>query len=121
MSERMIFCLGEGNYETKGEGYQKSYRAFNKDITKDRYNEIFKEVREILKDLKLELNKEEWPDEWKKVTKEQWSKLSLIPEWDKSVVEGIIGFDIDLKVEATKELTVAEVSEKLGYAVKIIK
>ena len=95
----MIFCLGEGKYEKKGIGYQKNYHAFNKSVSEERYQEIFKHCREVLKDLKLELNKNNWSDEWKKVTTEQWNKLAELPEWDKKVVEGIIGFELDLKDE----------------------
>jgi len=99
MSEKMIFCLGEGKYEPKGIGYQKNYHAFNKPVSEERYQEIFKHCKEVLKDLKLELNKNNWSDEWKKVTTEQWNKLAELPEWDKEVVEGIIGFELDSKDE----------------------
>ena len=99
MSEKMIFCLGEGKYEKKGIGYQKNYHAFNKPVSEERYQEIFKHCKEVLKDLKLELNKNSWSDEWKKVTTEQWNKLAELPEWDKEVVEGIIGFELDSKDE----------------------
>lgn len=95
----MIFCLDDGKYESKSEGYQKNYRAFNLDVSEKRYEEILKEVKEILKDFKLELNKNSWVDEWRKVSKEQWLKLSQIPEFDKKVVEGIIGFELDLKTK----------------------
>ena len=44
-------------------------------------------TNDILKDLELELNKNSWENEWKKVTKEQWKRLSEIPEFDKEVVE----------------------------------
>ena len=99
MSEKMIFCLGEGKYEKKGIGYQKNYHAFNKPVSEERYNVIFNYCREVLEDLKLELNKNNWSDEWKKVTTEQWNKLAELPEWDKKVVEGIIDFELDLKDE----------------------
>ena len=99
MSEKMIFCLGEGKYELKGIGYQKNHHAFNKPVSEERYNVIFNYCKEVLKDLKLELNKNNWSDEWKKVTTEQWNKLAELPEWDKEVVEGIIGFELDLKDE----------------------
>ena len=99
MSEKMIFCLGEGKYKREGIGYQKNYHAFNKPVSEERYNVIFNYCREVLEDLKLELNKNNWSDEWKKVTTEQWNKLAELPEWDKKVVEGIIGFELDSKDE----------------------
>lgn len=37
MSEKMIFCLGEGKYESKGAGYQKNLQIFNKDVTEEEY------------------------------------------------------------------------------------
>ena len=93
----MIFCLGGGKYETKGIGYQKNYYAFNKPVTEDRWSKIRELVKTILSDLKLELNKENWSDEWKKVSQKQWKELSEIPEFDKKVVEGIIGFELNLE------------------------
>jgi len=38
MSERMIFCLGEGKYESKGDGYQKNNRIFNQQVTADEFD-----------------------------------------------------------------------------------
>ena len=38
MSERMLFCLGDGKYESSGEGYQKNNRIFNKDVTSDEFD-----------------------------------------------------------------------------------
>jgi hypothetical protein len=96
MSEKMIFCLGEGKYESEGIGYQKNNYAFNKPVPYTRYLEITIEIKEILKDLKLELNKNSWSYEWKKVTQEQWKCIAEIPEFDKKVVEGIIGFELEL-------------------------
>ena len=96
MSEKMIFCLGEGRHKSKGIGYQKNHMAFNKKVSEERYDEILGELRKILEDLKLELNEESWSDEWKKVTRKQWIEISKIPEFDKGVVEGITGIELDL-------------------------
>lgn len=120
MSEKMIFCLGEGKYESKGDGYQKNYMAFNKKVSEERYKEILNLIREdILKELKLELDKEGWPDEWKKVTNQQWKRILEIPEADQKVIEGIIGFELDIK--ETQEMTLAEVCKELGRDIKIKK
>ncbi len=88
----MVFCY---NLD------KKEYYAFNKDVGEDRYNEIRDLIKnDILKDLKLELNENPWEDEWKKVTAEQWRKLSEIPEFDREVVENIVGFEIRLEDDA---------------------
>lgn len=97
MSEYMIFCLGKGKYTSEGIGYQKNYHAFNKPVSKDRYGEILNHCNEVLKDLKLKLNENSWEEEWKKVTTDQWKKLAELPEFDKEVVEGIIGFELNLE------------------------
>jgi len=55
----------------------------------------------------------------KKKPQSAWTELAKLPEFDKEVVEKIIGFKLDL--ETAKEMTVREISEKLGYEVKIIK
>jgi len=116
----MIFCLGEGKYERKGIGFQKYNMAFNKQVTEKRNSEIRNLIRtDILKDLKLELNKEDWSDEWKKVTNKQWKRILEIPEADKEVIEGIIGFELDLK--ENEEMTLSEVCKELGRDIKIKK
>ena len=38
MSERMIFCLGEGRHKSKGAGYQKNLQIFNTPVTEDVYS-----------------------------------------------------------------------------------
>ena len=40
MSEYMLFCLGYGKYESKGEGYQKNFRIFNKDVERKEWETI---------------------------------------------------------------------------------
>lgn len=34
----MLFCVGEGKYESKGEGYQKNNRIFNQQVTPDEFD-----------------------------------------------------------------------------------
>jgi hypothetical protein len=111
-----LFCYSE-NYNDENSFQQKRYRAFNKEVGETRYNEIVKEVKEILKDLKLELNKNTWSDEWKKVTQEQWKQLLEIPEAKdfKKGFEYISGVKIDL------EETDILIKNGRKYQVKIIK
>jgi len=97
MSERMGFCVGEGKWESKGIGYQKNNHWFNKPMTPKRWDEIKKIVDNILEGLELELNKNSCSEEWKKVTKAQWLKISELPEFDKEVVEKRIGFELNLE------------------------
>ena len=86
MTEYNIFCWAK-KYDDKDSFQQKRYRVFNKKVGKDRYYEIKKQIDEIFKDLKI--------DEWKKVENKQWKQLSEIPEFDKKIVENIIGFELD--------------------------
>lgn len=43
----MIFCLGEGKFKTSGEGYQKNYRIFNNDISKETYDTIYSKMPSV--------------------------------------------------------------------------
>ena len=96
MTEYNLFCYAED--ENKDGFQQPRYRAFNKIVGKKRYYEIKDLIRnDILKDLKLELNKNNWEGEWKKVSPEQWKRILEIPEADREVIEKIIGFEIDLE------------------------
>jgi len=79
MTEYNLFCYST-EYNDENSFQQKRYRAFNKEVGKERYNEILSEVKTILKGLKLELNKNSWLNEWEKVTQAQWKQLLAIPE-----------------------------------------
>ena len=109
-SRNVIFC-----YDIKC----KEYYAFNKQVTEDRYYEIKNLWNKLKGDFKLELENNEWTDEWKKLPNSVWQELAKLPEWDINVVEKITGFKPN--IEISKEMTVAEISEKLGYEVKVIK
>ena len=109
-SRNVIFC-----YDIKC----KEYYAFNKQVTEDRFYEIINLWNNLKGDFKLELENNKWIDEWKKLPNSVWQELAKLPEWDINVVEKIIGFKPN--IEISKEMTVAEISEKLGYEVKVIK
>ena len=94
MTEYNIFCWAK-KYDDKDSFQQKRYRVFNKKVSKSRYYEIREQINEIFKDLELELDKNKWINEWKKVKNKQWKQLSKIPEFDKKIVENIIGFELD--------------------------
>jgi hypothetical protein len=74
MTEYNIFCYSK-KYNDKDSFQQKKFRAFNKEVSEKRYNEIYILIKKILpkKDLKLS-------DFWESVTPEQWKKLLEIPE-----------------------------------------
>lgn len=119
MTEDNIFC-GSEEYNDENSFQQKRYRAFNKEVGENRYLEIVRLIKnDILKDFKLELSKNSWKDEWKKVTNEQWKRLSEIPEFDIDVVELIIGFKPEIK--DVEEMTLKEICKELGRDIKIIK
>jgi hypothetical protein len=92
MTEHNVFCWAEDEED----GFQQPrYRAFNKEVGEKRYYEILSLIkRDILEDLKLELNKNNWEDEWKKVTNDQWKQILAIPEADQDIIEKIIGFEL---------------------------
>ena len=108
-SSDVMFC-----YDIKS----KEYEAFNKPVTEGRLAEIKTIWDKIKGDFKLELKDNSWKDEWKKLPQSAWVELSKLPEFDKKVVENIIGFELNL--ETTRKMTVKEISEKLGYEVEII-
>ena len=122
MSENMIFCSGEGKYEPRGVGYQKNYYAFNKYVGKEKFNELYYKVHNILPNSRVGLKDSNKKEEWKKVTNEQWRKLSQIPEFDKEVVESIVGFNInfDDKVKIVVEGKTTYISRESAKALNLI-
>ncbi len=117
----MIFCLGEGRYERRGDGYQKNLMAWNKSITKDRYDAILKELKTILSDFKLD-PRNGWTSEWQKVRSSQWEKISKIPEFDLALTKKITGLSkIEIDEEKTidiegKKFTVSELKNLISSA-----
>jgi len=115
MTEFNIFCYSE-KYNDKNSSQQKIYRAFNIEVTRDRYFKIRIIAKKILtfEDKPKTLN-----DFWKSVTQKQWQELSSIPEAKnfKKGFEYISG----CKIEEVEEMTLEEVCEELGKNVKIIK
>lgn len=75
MSERMILCLGDGKHSSKGEGYQKHLRIFNKEVSEERYEE----VRSLLSDNDIKI----------KLT--QWTEYDQLSEEDKTTTEKQLG------------------------------
>ena len=66
MSEKMLFCLGEGKYVNQGEGYQKNYRVFNTDVSIDDYNEVINSRPEFKLPVSVWVDKKDMTDEEKK-------------------------------------------------------
>ena len=103
-------------------GY-KEYVVFNKEVGKERFGKLYNKIYQIISP-KLQMKTELLEDQWKKsVTDEQWKKLAQIPEFDREVVEKIVGFTLpidDEPEESVQEMTVEEISKLVGKKVKIV-
>ena len=127
MSENMLFCLGKGNSYSEGEGYQKNYRVFNKDVEKKEWKEIrssvsgikisflplikkedmtadekknypvYKEIGGYLKKISYE---DAWANWWNSASQEERNKILNIKYFDAAIFKEITGIDV-----ATKSLT----------------
>ena len=124
MSEKMIFCLGEGRTISSGAGYQKNLQIFNKSVTEEVYNKVKSALN--IKNFKLPIakwvKKEDMTSEeksswssykqtggflktlsYKDAWTEMWSALSQsdkqffkeIPNFDSEIFEKITGIKID--------------------------
>jgi hypothetical protein len=145
MSEKMIFCLGDGKYESKGEGYQKNNRIFNKEVTIEEYSRQINSKPKFILPVTMWVKKEDmtdeeknnksnwselggylktlsyknaWKEGWKNSSKEFKNWVKNLPNFNAELFEKITGIKYESEV---KEMTVKEISEKLGYDVKIIK
>lgn len=118
MSERMLFCLGEGKFESKGAGYQKNNQIFNtqvtedewseareslpgikilitqwvdkKDMTKDEKNDnpVYKEVGGYLRHYNY---KEAWANWWSQASQKDKQAILDLPHFNAEIFEGITG------------------------------
>lgn len=144
MSENMIFCLGTGKWESEGEGFQKSYRIFNKQVTKDEYEKILSSLSsinipqtkwtdekymsaeekkniKIAKDiggfLKTYSCEEAWASFWATATSEQKSAILNISQFDAEIFKGITGLDVANVATSSVEQEAIEVLKKAGYSI----
>jgi hypothetical protein len=62
--------------------------------------------------------KEAWRNSWDNATDKDKELLYALPNFDKEVFKEISGIDLD--EDTVKELTIAELEEKLGYKIKVI-
>ena len=123
MSENMLFCLGEGQYESQGAGYQKSYQVFNQQVEQKEWEEIknsldikilptiwidkagmtaeekknnsvYKEIGGYLKTFTYE---EAWANWWKEASQKDKNKILDIKYFDHKIFTEITGIDIQAK------------------------
>jgi hypothetical protein len=136
MSEFMLFCLGAGEWESKGAGYQKSYQIFNVQVEKEEWEKIknsvpdielpvahwvkgdemtaaekkektiYKEIGGYLKVLSYEDTWKEW---WNAAAEKDKKAILDIKYFDAVIFKGITGIDI----KATPSLRGKEVEVKL--------
>jgi hypothetical protein len=142
MSEKMLFCIGEGKNKKSGIGYQKNNMVFNTQITPEEFDKILipriklpiqkwvsekdmsdkdKEDNSDYKHLggyfKKLLYKDAWQEVWSELDDEDKNKFKSIPHFNADIFEQITGIKID---EEVIEITIAEISEALGKKVIII-
>ena len=124
MSENMLFCLGEGKYESQGIGYQKNYHVFNKLVEKEEWgkiksslptikllithwiykkdmtddekenNSIYKEIGGYLKRFSYE---EAWKNWWEQAKQSDKDAITSIKYFDREIFKGITGIDVEEK------------------------
>ena len=127
----MIFCLGEGRYETKGAGYQKNLQIFNTLVSEEVYNStksalnvkgfkfpIAKWIKlEDIKDptttqtqlsgyLKTLSYKDAWAEMWASLSQEDRNFFKTLPHFNAEIFEGITGIKIEDNNLSGKEVEV---------------
>ncbi len=105
MSERMIFCFGEGVF-SQGAGYQKNLQIFNKPVTQDVFKSALSALKE--KDFKLSFTKiidgdldiltykEAWKEMWKGMSLDDRKFFGTLPNFDKTIFKSITGIEYDV-------------------------
>lgn len=145
MSERMIFCLGEGRYESKWAGYQKNLQIFNTPVTEDVYSKTLSLLNakntklpiatrikvDDIKDptttqkqlwghLKTLSYKDAWKEYWTTATQEDAKFYQSLPHFDMEIftkITGITQEDFDEKLWASEDVLIKNGKK---YRVQII-
>jgi hypothetical protein len=139
MSENMVFCLGDGILEPKGEGYQKNYRVFNVQLEKDEWEKIknslplidlpvakwidadkmtkeekkdkpiYSEIGGYLKVLSYEYAWKEW---WSEVSQADKNKILDCKYFDAAIFKSITGLDISKSASLSGKKVSVEIDGK---------
>lgn len=109
MTEYNLFCYSKEHND--GNSFQqKRYRAFNKEVSKGRYNVIRALVDKIIPNNEgLRLT-----DFWKSITTEQWEQLLAIPE----AKDFKKGFEYISGIKINTDLVKIELGGKITYISK---
>jgi hypothetical protein len=129
----MIFCLGDGKYEIKGEGYQKNNRIFNIQVTKDEWDAAKKTLPELKigltkwvdkKDMTAQEKKdksgwdtmggylkrfeykEAWGAWWENATKKDRQAILDLPHFNADIFEKITGISVDAQTTNPREIVI---------------
>ncbi len=118
----MIFCLGEGQWKSEGEGYQKKYRIFNKEVSQEVFNKannapeftlpvsIWVDKKDMTADekknwksytetggfLKTLSYKEAWAESWPKASDEFKTWVKNLPNFEAKLFKEITGQEIEM-------------------------
>jgi len=131
MSERMIFCLGDGKYERSGEGYQKNLRVFNQGVSEKEYERIrdsldielkLTEWNETTKNLDVYSYADAWKNWWEEATEKQRKSITDIKYFDHEIFTEITGIkDIETdKVTIKCEGKEVRISRESAKALNLI-
>lgn len=104
MSERMLFCLGEGGTERKGAGYQKNNQIFNTQVTPDEWDNARRSLPIIRLDLK-DGYEEAWATWWGKASKKDKDAILNLPHFNKEIFKGITGIDVGVSTNPAEIVT----------------
>lgn len=95
MSERMLFCLGGGKYQSEGAGYQKNNQIFNTQVTLEEWNKAVNSLPDIKLDLEDGYEKG-WSKWWSEASKKDRDKILNLPHFNKDIFKGITGIDVEV-------------------------
>jgi hypothetical protein len=103
MSEKMIFCIGEGAYANKGKGYQKSLQIFNVPVSEEVYDKTLTSLYKKsfnLPIIETGSYKEAWEKMWKGLSDSDKTFFTTLPNFNADIFEQITG----IKPELTSSL-----------------
>lgn len=95
MSERMLFCVGEGKYTRKGAGYQKNNQIFNVQVDEEDWDTAIKSLPKIELNLKQNNYEDAWAAWWKSAEQSDKNKILELPHFNKDIFKGITGIDVE--------------------------
>ncbi len=94
LSERMIFCAGDGGEISSGPGFQKINQIFNVQVTTEEWDQARKSLPHMMLDFAGRSYEQAWVRWWDEASDKDRQAITDLPHFDAAIFEQITGITV---------------------------